>query len=178
MKAFQRTAALSAIVCSSAGTLLSSSLGGVLGFNLHPSTPSLSTKKDIFIRTIRNHHHNHGSLLPSSTTTQLYSTLEDNKQQQEQSSEEKEKKSFDPSDAFANNKNLLGNPIPYTDLTIGVLKESYPGENRVSVAPDSVKMLVDAGLSVVVESGGESFILSLDGVLQNFPPANVNLHIA
>ena len=50
---------------------------------------------------------------------------------------------------------ILGSPIPYSDITIGVLKEDYQNENRVSVAPDSVKMLVDAGLNVVVESGGK-----------------------
>ena len=50
---------------------------------------------------------------------------------------------------------ILGSPIPYSDITIGVLKEDYQNENRVSVAPESVKMLVDAGLNVVVESGGE-----------------------
>ena len=50
---------------------------------------------------------------------------------------------------------ILGSPIPYSDITIGVLKEDYQNENRVSVAPESVKMLVDAGLNVVVESGGK-----------------------
>jgi len=50
---------------------------------------------------------------------------------------------------------ILGTPIPYSDITIGVLKEDYQNENRVSVAPDSVKMLVDAGLNVVIESGGK-----------------------
>ena len=53
---------------------------------------------------------------------------------------------------------ILGSPIPYSDITIGVLKEDYQNENRVSVAPDSVKMLVDAGLNVVVESGGKLYI--------------------
>lgn len=49
----------------------------------------------------------------------------------------------------------VGPSIPYTQLTIGVLKESYTGENRVSLAPSNVKMLVDAGLKVVVETGGK-----------------------
>jgi len=48
------------------------------------------------------------------------------------------------------------NPIPYSDLTIGVLKETFPGENRVSQTPDSVQGLVKAGFHVVVEAGGES----------------------
>jgi len=43
--------------------------------------------------------------------------------------------------------------IPYEELTIGVFKESFPGENRVSQSPESVKLLVKAGLNVVIESG-------------------------
>lgn len=49
----------------------------------------------------------------------------------------------------------VGPSIPYSQLTIGVLKEIYTGENRVSLAPSNVKMLVDAGLKVVVETGGK-----------------------
>lgn len=49
----------------------------------------------------------------------------------------------------------VGPSISYSQLTIGVLKESYTGENRVSLAPSNVKMLVDAGLKVVVETGGK-----------------------
>ena len=60
---------------------------------------------------------------------------------------------------------ILGSPIPYSDITIGVLKEDYLNENRVSVAPDSVKMLVDAGLNVVVESGGKYRLLFVFCVL-------------
>ena len=48
-------------------------------------------------------------------------------------------------------------PIPYSELTIGVLKETFPGENRVSQTPDSVKGLVNAGFTVVVEAGGTWF---------------------
>lgn len=44
--------------------------------------------------------------------------------------------------------------IPYQELTIGVLKETYHGENRVSQTPDTVKNLVKEGFSVVVQSGG------------------------
>lgn len=50
---------------------------------------------------------------------------------------------------------LLGKPIPYNKLTIGVLKETYPGENRVAQTPDSVKNLIKAGLSVAVQAGGK-----------------------
>jgi len=48
-------------------------------------------------------------------------------------------------------------PIEYSELTIGVLKETYPGENRVSQTPDSIQNLVKAGFTVVVESGGTFF---------------------
>jgi hypothetical protein len=51
--------------------------------------------------------------------------------------------------------NILGEPIPYEELTIGVMKETYKGENRVSQTPDSVKTLVKAGFNVVVQAGGE-----------------------
>jgi Alanine dehydrogenase/PNT, N-terminal domain len=49
---------------------------------------------------------------------------------------------------------LLGVPIPYNKLTIGVLKEIYPGENRVAQTPDSIRTLIKAGMNVVVQSGG------------------------
>jgi hypothetical protein len=45
-------------------------------------------------------------------------------------------------------------PVPYSELTIGVMKETFPGENRVSQTPDSVANLVKAGLTVIVEQGG------------------------
>ena len=84
----------------------------------------------------------------ASIESQVYSTIADSKQSKSTS--------FDPSDEFTgvSPSKILGDPIPYRELTIGVLKETYPGENRVSIAPESAKMLVDAGLSVVVESGG------------------------
>lgn len=51
--------------------------------------------------------------------------------------------------------NLLGPAIPYSKLTVGVLKETFSGENRVSQSPDSALKLVKAGLTVVVQSGGK-----------------------
>jgi len=51
---------------------------------------------------------------------------------------------------------ILGQAIPYEELTIGVMKETFPGENRVSQTPDSVQSLVKAGFQVVVQEGGES----------------------
>ncbi len=52
------------------------------------------------------------------------------------------------------NSSFLGPAIPYTELTVGVLKETYSGENRVSQSPESVQKLVKAGIKVVVQSGG------------------------
>ena len=100
-----------------------------------------------------------------SSSSALYSTLE--KKPKSSSDVEEEDNFPNPEDVAAlttpsdepSTKNILGSPIPYEDLTIGILKESYPGENRVSVAPESVKLLVDAGLNVVVESGGEYLFL-------------------
>ena len=50
---------------------------------------------------------------------------------------------------------ILGQPIPYDQLTIGVMKETFKGENRVSQSPDSVKMLIKEGFNVVVQAGGK-----------------------
>lgn len=52
------------------------------------------------------------------------------------------------------NSSFLGPAIPYAELTVGVLKETYSGENRVSQSPESVQKLVKAGIKVVVQSGG------------------------
>jgi hypothetical protein len=48
---------------------------------------------------------------------------------------------------------ILSDPIPYSQLTIGVMKETFKGENRVSITPDSAETLVKAGFHVVVQSG-------------------------
>ena len=49
----------------------------------------------------------------------------------------------------------LFSPIPYSELTIGVLKETWKRENRVSQSPESVSSLVKAGFNVVVQEGGK-----------------------
>ena len=49
--------------------------------------------------------------------------------------------------------NILSSPIPYSQLTIGVMKETFPGENRVSITPESASILIKEGFHVVVESG-------------------------
>jgi len=48
---------------------------------------------------------------------------------------------------------LLGDAVPYSELTIGVLKETFPGENRVSQTPDSIRSLTKAGFTVAIETG-------------------------
>lgn len=43
---------------------------------------------------------------------------------------------------------------PYSNLTIGVPKESYPGERRVAITPQNVKLLLKKGFSrVIIERG-------------------------
>ena len=85
--------------------------------------------------------------------SKLYSSVADGKEVEKSTSYA----TFDPADEFNAEApaKIIGRKIPYSELTIGVLKENYPGENRVSIAPESAKTLVDAGFSVVVESGGE-----------------------
>jgi len=57
---------------------------------------------------------------------------------------------------------ILGKAIPYSDLTVGILKKTYPGENRVSQSPESVKSLIKAGLKVVIEEGGKKKYIFVD----------------
>lgn len=43
---------------------------------------------------------------------------------------------------------------PYSTLTIGIPKESYPGERRVAITPDNVKLLLKKGFSrILIERG-------------------------
>jgi len=58
-----------------------------------------------------------------------------------------------PADVVIDSTSASANGVPYEQLTVGVFKESFPGENRVSQSPDSVAMLIKAGLNVVIESG-------------------------
>lgn len=88
--------------------------------------------------------------------TSLYATVED--EQKKESNVPSDDASF-ISDAFnkdeAEEAMTFFSPIPYSELTIGIVKETFKGENRVSQTPDSVKGLVKAGFTVIVESGGE-----------------------
>ena len=88
--------------------------------------------------------------------TQLHSAVSD--EQDSQTTTEQQQEDFtavlqqtfeSPSES-----KILGQPIPYAELTVGVMKETYKGENRVSLSPDAVGLLTKAGLDVVVESGG------------------------
>ena len=53
--------------------------------------------------------------------------------------------------------------MPYNTLAVGVPKESFTGERRVSVTPAVTAALVKKGFSINVESGA--------GVLANFRDA-------
>ena len=61
-------------------------------------------------------------------------------------------------EAFEPKPHYLGQPTPYEEITVGVMKETYPGETRVSLSPDAVGLLTKAGFDVVVETGGELFM--------------------
>mmetsp|Transcript_69993 Transcript_69993/g.104136 ORF Transcript_69993/g.104136 Transcript_69993/m.104136 type:complete len:1134 (+) Transcript_69993:51-3452(+) len=87
---------------------------------------------------------------PPFSPTQLYSAVADDK-----TTEKKDVTKVDSvANAFAEVKTqILGKPIPYEELTIGVMKETFPGENRVSITPDNVEMMTKAGFNVVVQPG-------------------------
>lgn len=55
-----------------------------------------------------------------------------------------------------------GSSIPYSSLTIGVVKETVPLEDRVVQAPGSVATLVKAGFNVNVQSGAGAPALFTD----------------
>jgi Alanine dehydrogenase/PNT, N-terminal domain len=52
-------------------------------------------------------------------------------------------------------KTLIGKSIPYSELTIGVMKETADGESRVSLTPSAVAALVKEGFQVLVQTGGK-----------------------
>jgi len=118
----------------------SSSLSGAFSF----STSSLVSKPSSSIK----YPFNPSRLQHSSKA--LYSAIsEKNDLAEENSIDDEIAASFEENATKA----ILGDPIAYADLTIGVCKETFPGENRVSLTPESVHLLTKAGLSVVVETG-------------------------
>lgn len=91
----------------------------------------------------------------TTSTSALYSSLSDetedksiDKAMQQQSEDDLIASFEQPSSS-----KILTKPIPYEQLTIGVMKEVFDGENRVSITPDNVEMFVKAGFEVVVQSG-------------------------
>lgn len=97
-----------------------------------------------------------------------YATVEKGKQKKQVDEASPAAKFSDPEEP-----EILGKPIPYSELTIGVLKETFPGENRVSQTPDSIKSLVKEGFTVVVESGGKLFLVYY---FFTMPPVLFRLH--
>jgi len=90
------------------------------------------------------------------TSTSLYATVEDEQKERFEADVPSEKADT-VSEAFnednASEASTFFSPIPYSELTIGIVKETFQGENRVSQTPDSVRGLVKAGFTVIVESG-------------------------
>ena len=97
----------------------------------------------------RNRRHHHSS-------SAFYATIPQKDEKLESSSPTTKTAATTPSSS--SNKIALGKPIPYSELTIGVLQETFPGENRVSQTPDAVASLVKAGFRVVVQAGGALFL--------------------
>lgn len=106
---------------------------------------------------------------PKSTlsTGRLFSAVADDAQKKSSTSSSRK-----PEDPFEENgpediitedttARFLGNAIPYEELTVGVLKETFEGENRVSQSPDSVANLVKAGFNVIVQGGGTLYFTLL-----------------
>ena len=88
---------------------------------------------------------------PVPSSTRVHSTTEEEAVDTTSKSKDSSSLAFE---SGANNNKIGAQPIPYSDLTIGVLKETFPGENRVSQTPDTVALLVKVGFHVIVQSGG------------------------
>ncbi len=143
-----------------AALLILPSLESALAFSPHhaartvriPST-SASASANINIRS------------RSKTVNTLYSSVSDASDQSEKSQskavdvEAKAKEEADISSILASfephgsNSKLMTESIPYDQITIGIMKETFPGENRVSITPDSAESLIKAGFHVVVQAG-------------------------
>jgi len=102
---------------------------------------------------------NFAAQVPSSRiTTSIYATVEDEKQREKISSSRDDDS---VADAFLEKGDLpishssktIFPSIPYSELTIGIVTETFDGENRVSATPDSVTNLIKSGFTVIVQSG-------------------------
>lgn len=88
----------------------------------------------------------------------LYSAVSDGKSDSLEKDKNASKKAITDEDLIASfekpdTAKILTEAIPYSDLTIGVSKETFDGENRVSLTPDNVETLIKAGFQVVIQSG-------------------------
>ena len=86
----------------------------------------------------------------------LWASVQQNQNQPPDQQKRKDTNDDDASFFASSSPSKIGTtPLPYSEVTIGVLKESFEGECRVSQTPDSVRNLVEQGLTVLVEQGGE-----------------------
>jgi len=128
---------------------------GIFTSSFTPITRSLTTSPNKIHKSVYNvkQYKQHSNKKAAGSMELYASVVEENVQTIIDNNEEAVKAGRD-----GNTRYLLGeNGIPYSDLTIGVVKETYEGENRVAQSPESVKSLTSAGFNVVVEKGaGES----------------------
>ena len=73
-----------------------------------------------------------------------------------------------------------GEPIPHSELTVGVAKEMFPLEKRVVQSPESVALLVKSGFNVQVQAGativkGAAEVWKSDIVLKIRPPTKAEV---
>ena len=131
------------ITSTSAATILAVAVSATAGL----VQPMLAFQTVSFVPSAPGRH-----LISIPARSNLFSSVSD---EQEAKSNADIKASVDSvAKAFqASTSTDLNQPIPYEDLTIGVMKETYPGENRVSLSPDAVALLTKEGLHVVVQSG-------------------------
>ena len=131
------------ITSTSAATILAVAVSATAGL----VQPMLAFQTVSFVPSAPGRH-----LISIPARSNLFSSVSD---EQEAKSNADIKASVDSvAKAFqASTSTDLNQPIPYEDLTIGVMKETYPGENRVSLSPDAVALLTKEGLHVIVQSG-------------------------
>jgi NAD(P) transhydrogenase subunit alpha len=67
---------------------------------------------------------------------------------------------------FVPGETAMSQPSSEPTLTVGVLKETTPGEQRVAVVPESVPALARAGVRVLVEPGAGAAAWFPDGAYE------------